>query len=507
MKRHVEALADRKFDLLILGGGITGAGVALDASLRGLRVALIDKGDFASGTSSVSSKLVHGGLRYLEHAGFNLVYEALHERGRLLHNACHLVRPLRFILPFYEGARLSPWKWRVGLTLYDFLAGRDNIHRHQPLRRREIRREFPGLVRQGLLGGAQFFDAQMDDARLCIEVLRTARECGATLANYVEAVAFSVREGVIAGVRAVDHVGSKELAISARQVLNATGPWVDAVCKLAGDDTGPRLQPTRGVHILASERGLKAAFLLLHPDDGRVLFVIPWLGKTLIGTTDTFADAGPDELHVKEEEVAYLLEAHNHYFQPALTAADVLGSFIGLRPLIRAAHGGPSSLSREFHLFESPSGLVSVAGGKFTTYRQMAEDITDLIVQRLGPARRCRTRRFPLSGVPPEPWPEFVSCTTVELQRRFALSATSAGHLINRYGRHAVDVAHFLDQGPHGRQPIVHGEPELQAEIAYQREHEMAIYRADHLLRRMRIGMYHPRLLHENDKSTVSNGQ
>lgn len=498
MKRNVEALTDGTFDLLIVGGGITGAGVALDASLRGLRVALVDKGDFASGTSSVSSKLVHGGLRYLEHAGFHLVYEALHERGRLLRNACHLVRPLRFILPFYEGARLSPWKWRVGLTLYDFLAGADNIHRHRPLRRREIRREFPGLIRQGLRGGAEFFDAQMDDARLCIEVLRTASECGATPANYVEAIAFTFREGRITGVRARDHVGNREFTIAARQVLNAAGPWVDRVCQLAGDDAGPRLQPTRGVHVIAPNRGLHAAFLLLHPSDGRVLFVIPWLGKTLIGTTDTFADAGPDDLHVRDDEIAYLLEAHNHYFQPALTAADVLGSFIGLRPLIRSERGGPSSLSREFRIFQSRSGLVSVAGGKYTTFRQMAEDITDVLVARLGgPRRRCCTRRYPLSGVPREPWLDFAPRAVAELQRRCALPAATAQHLVDRYGRHALDMAHYLDESPEARQPIIAGEPELRGEMAYQRDHEMAIYPADHLLRRTRMGMYHPRLLHD----------
>ncbi|MBM4069000.1 MAG: glycerol-3-phosphate dehydrogenase/oxidase [Planctomycetes bacterium] len=496
MKRNVEALTDGTFDLLVVGGGITGAGVALDASLRGLRVALIDKGDFASGTSSVSSKLVHGGLRYLEHAGFHLVHEALHERGRLLHNACHLVQPLRFILPFYDGARLSPWKWRLGLTLYDFLAGTSNIHRHRPLRRREIRREFPTLVRHGLQGGAEFFDAQMDDARLCIEVMRTAAECGATPANYVEATAFTSRNGRITGVRARDHVGDREIVIAARQFLNAAGPWVDRVCQLAGDDSGPRLQPTRGVHILTADRGLRAAFLLLHPSDGRVLFIIPWMGKTLIGTTDTFADTGPDDLHVTDGEIAYLLEAHNHYFQPGLQPSDVMGSFIGLRPLIRSERGGPSSLSREFRVFTSPSGLVSVAGGKYTTFRQMAEDITDVLVARLdGPRRRCSTRRFPLSGVPSEPWLEYSASASAELEQRFKLPRATAQHLVNRYGRHALELAHYLDQSPEARQPVCAGEPELRGEFAYQRDHEMAVYPADHLLRRTRLGMYHPDLL------------
>src|SRR5947209_297708 len=190
MKRTIDALTDGTFDLLILGGGITGAGVALDATLRGLRVALIDKGDFASGTSSVSSKLVHGGIRYLEHGAFHLVYEALHERRLLLRNAPHLVHPLRFVVPYYEGSRVPPWKWRTGLALYDLLAGRSNIQRSRPLPLSHLRREFPGLRAQGLRGGAEYHDAQMDDARLCLEVVRTAAEHGAVVANYVEAVAF-----------------------------------------------------------------------------------------------------------------------------------------------------------------------------------------------------------------------------------------------------------------------------------------------------------------------------
>src|SRR5271166_871873 len=202
MQRNVHALADGTFDLLVLGGGITGAGVALDAALRGLRVAVIDKGDFASGTSSISSKLVHGGFRYLEHGDFRLVYEALHERSRLLRNAPHLVWPLRFVLPFYRGTRVPPWKWRAGLLLYDLLAGAGNIRRARACSALALQREFPDLRGRDLLGGAEFFDAQMDDARLCIEVMRTAAGHGATAANHVEAIAFEKEAGRIIGVQA-----------------------------------------------------------------------------------------------------------------------------------------------------------------------------------------------------------------------------------------------------------------------------------------------------------------
>jgi glycerol-3-phosphate dehydrogenase len=495
MKRSLDALTDGTFDLLILGGGITGAGVALDATLRGLRVALIDKGDFASGTSSMSSKLVHGGLRYLEHAGFHLVYEALHERGLLLQNAPHLVTPLRFMLPFYQGERLRPWQWRLALTVYDILAGKDNIRRSRPFTAKEMRGAFPALRDHGLIGGADYFDGQMDDARLCLEVIRTAVLHGACAANYVEATAFEFQSGAISGVRALDHVTRKEIAIRGRQVLNATGPWVDAVCRLAGDNGGPYLEPTKGVHLVAPARSLQAAFVLLHPADGRVFFVIPWMGKLLIGTTDTFTPAGPDELRVQPEDIAYLLEGYNHYLQPPLGEAEILGNFAGLRPLIRGRAGKPSSLSREFRLFASASGLLSAAGGKYTTYRRMAEEITDVIARRLGKRRGCQTRHLLLDGSPREPWDTFCPMMVSKLKNEHALNEESALHLVRRYGRRAPDVLSHLSSDSAGLQPLVPEEPDLRVEIPYQREQEMAIFPADHLLRRMRLGLYRPELV------------
>ncbi len=496
VKRDLQALTEGTFDLLVLGGGITGAGVALDAVLRGFRVALIDKGDFASGTSSASSKLVHGGLRYLEHASFPLVYEALRERGRLLRNAPHLVRPLRFLLPFYAGARLAPWQWRAALTAYDLLAGRANIHRSRPVTAAALRREFPGLRGAGLRGGAEYFDAQMDDARLCLEVLCSAAALGGRAANYVEAAAFTFDGGAVTGVRAVDRVSGSDFVIRARQVLNATGPWVDAVCGLAGE-AGANLQPTKGVHIIGPGRGLSAAFLLLHPRDGRVLFVIPWLGKTLIGTTDTVSEEGPDALAVRPEEVAYLLEAHNHYFEPLLHEGDLLGAFAGLRPLIAARPGQPSSRSREFRVFAGQSGLLSVAGGKYTTYRHMAEVITDTVAHRLGSRRHSRTQDFRLDGAPSGPWPDFARMATEELCRRHRLDEAAARHLVERYGRRAADVAGYLDHFPALARPVVAGEPDLQVEFIYQRDQEMAACREDYLLRRTRLGLFHPGLLRE----------
>jgi glycerol-3-phosphate dehydrogenase len=495
MKRSVEKLADGLFDLLILGGGITGGGVALDAALRGWRVALIDKGDFASGTSSVSSKLVHGGLRYLEHGDFALVYEALHERRRLLANAPHLVHPLRFVLPFYAGARVPPWKWRLGLMLYDLLAGSGNLRRHQGISHRRLQKEFPDLKRAGLRDGAEYYDAGMDDARLCLEVIHSAALQGACVANYVEAVGFELSGGKISGVRVLDRVGGGELVVRAHQVLNATGPWVDAVCRLAGDDHSAHVQPTKGVHLIFPGRELTAAFLLLHPADGRVFFVIPWLGKTLGGTTDTRCEEGPDALTVTSADVDYLTEGYNRYFEPALEGSPLIGSFVGMRPLVRARGGEPSVRSREFQVFSSPSGLLSVAGGKFTTYRYMAEVISDLIARRLGRHERCRTRTFRLDGTPAEPWEQFAPAEVALLRVRHGLEDAAARHLVHRYGQRAREVARYLEGNASLAQPVVPGEPDIHAELVYQRDHEMALFPADHFLRRTRLGLFYPKLL------------
>jgi glycerol-3-phosphate dehydrogenase len=498
MRRNLADLERGTFDVLILGGGITGAGIALDAALRGFRVALIDKGDFASGTSSVSSKLVHGGLRYLEHGDVRLVYEALHERRTLIELAPHIVHPLRFIVPFYRGGRVPPWKWRIGLTLYDLLAGRSNLQRSRPLPRGALREEFPGLRSEGLEAGASYFDAQMDDARLCIEVMKTAAAQGACLANYVEALSLERTGGTIGGVLAVDRRSGDELPIRAHQVVNATGPWVDSVCRMAGDTTGPYLRPTKGVHLVAPDRGLTAAFLLLHPADGRVFFVIPWLGKTLIGTTDTFDNDSPDCLKITPADIAYLRAGHDHYFQPPLRDADVLGTFAGLRPLLHSRAGEPAAVSRESRLIESPGGLLSIAGGKYTTYRCMAEQVTDAIARRLGSRMQSRTRHFKLDGTPPEKWEEFQPREVLRLEANYGLSPATARHLVQRYGRHGSVVASYVDNDPKLRQQITPAEPEIRAEFVYHREHEMAQTAADSLLRRTRLGLFHPQLL-END--------
>jgi glycerol-3-phosphate dehydrogenase len=489
MQRQPEALADGELDLLVIGGGITGAGVALDAVTRGLRVGLIDKGDFAGGTSSASSKLVHGGLRYLERGDLRLVHEALRERARLLRNVPHLVWPLRFVLPFYHGARVPPWKWRAGLALYDLLAGTGNIRRSRSLAPGRVRAEFPEIQATGLAGGGEFYDAQMDDARLCLAVVRTAALQGAVVANYVEVVRFESRAGRLVAALAHDQVNGQEFRIRARQFLNAAGPWGDGIRQLAGEDTAPLLRPTKGVHVIAPGPGPTAGFLLLHPRDGRVFFVLPWLGKTLLGTTDTDTNEPADALTVAPAEIAYLLDGYNYYFDPGIEEKSLLGRFVGVRPLLRVGPGEPSSLPREFRLVAGPTGLMTVAGGKYTTYRHMAEVATDRICGRLGLRRHCRTRTLPLDGAPDGSWHAFEVTAVTGLRRR-GIGEVSARHLVRRYGVHAFAVASYVERDPSLAAPVSAGEPDLRAELIYQRDEEMAVRREDYLFRRTRLGLF-----------------
>jgi glycerol-3-phosphate dehydrogenase len=507
VRREPGSLADGVFDLLIVGGGITGAGVALDAAQRGLKVALVDKGDFASATSSASSKLVHGGLRYLERAQLRLVYEALAERRRLLRNAPHFVWPLRFVLPFYRDARLPRWKGRIGLWLYDLLAGSHNLQRSRDLSALQLCRSFPALRTNGLLGAAAYYDAQMDDARLCLDVVRTADQLGANIANYVEVEHIDLaRTGGFAEVALRDRMSGEAISARARQVLNAAGPWVDAVRRLAGTTgAAPELEPTKGAHVIIAgtpfaagggSQSRNSAFTLLHPHDGRVFFVLPWMGHTLLGTTDTFCVEPADALRVTIAEEQYLLDGYNHYFQAPLKLGDVRGRFAGLRPLLRSRPSDPSARSREFRIIEDRNGLLSVAGGKWTTYRGMAESITDRIAGRRGCARKCRTAQLCLHSAPATAWSDYAIHESAEIAIEFGYSQALSAHLVNRYGRHARSVATTIRER-NGCQPVVAGEPDVVGEWEYQRREEMALTRADHLLRRSRIGMWHEDLLFE----------
>ncbi|MES3035691.1 MAG: glycerol-3-phosphate dehydrogenase/oxidase [Gemmatimonadota bacterium] len=381
-------LQGTRFDLLVVGGGITGAGVARDAALRGLRVALVEADDWASGTSSRSSRLVHGGVRYLEHGHLHLVFEASRERRTLLRIAPHLVRPLRFTWPVYDGARIPRWKLRAGLMAYDSLSLFRNVGTHHGASRRNILQREPSLRGEGLLGGARYWDASTDDVRLTLANVVSAAEAGAVVMNHVAVTAFTHdAQQQVSGADVIDRTTGARGTIAARVVVNATGPWSDVTRRLDDGVERAAVHGSKGVHIAVPRSRVPCcdALTLLHPDDGRVFFILPSPVHTIVGTTETTATAGPASVRADGEDVRYLLRAANHFFPAAqLEPVDVISAWAGIRPLV--AHDGTTAndASREHHVGVSASGLLSVTGGKLTTYRAMAAEIVDRVERAAG---------------------------------------------------------------------------------------------------------------------------
>ena len=402
-RRSLDELASRVFDVLVVGGGITGAGIARDAALRGMSVALIDKSDFASGTSSRSSRLVHGGVRYLEHGHLRLVFEASAERRRLLRLAPHLVKPLPFVWPVYAGQRLALWKIAAGLRLYDVLSLFRNVERHRRLDASTLLAHEPGLRADGLLGGVRYFDAATDDARLTLANILDAVQLGAVAANHVAYRGGAPRLGGVHAARVEDALTGERFEIEARVLVNAGGPWSDAVTELAGGGGANRVRGSKGVHIsVRRERvGNRHAITLVHPADGRVMFALPGGTHTIIGTTDTFTDASPDAVRAGESDLAYLLEAANAFFPEAhLTSDDVIAAWAGIRPLVPTT--GPSVAASREHAVTRGAGMITITGGKLTTYRVMAREVVDASREILRmPRRRATTAGRPLPDSTP----------------------------------------------------------------------------------------------------------
>ena len=407
------------FDAVVVGGGATGLGVALDAALRGLRVALLERGDFGQGTSSRSTKLVHGGVRYLAQGNLTLVHEALRERARLLANAPHLARPLPFVMPAYRAWQL-PF-YGAGLMAYDRLAGRAGIGRTRWLGAAGVRERLPTVRADGLLGGVAFWDGQFDDARLAVALARTAQQHGALLANHCAAQALHTEGGRVAGVEAVDAESGRRLRVRAPCVINAAGVWVGQLFAAAANDADAAppatglVTPSQGVHLSFDRALLPTDTALFWPRtrDGRVLFAIPWLGKTLVGTTDSPRADVPVEPRPLPGEVDYLLDECARFFERPPTRADIRSIWVGLRPLIRPpdsrAARETQAISREHTVRLREDGLVTVTGGKWTTYRSMAQDVLDRceaagLLPRRGPCRTADTRLVGAqTGAPPEP--------------------------------------------------------------------------------------------------------
>lgn len=484
------------FDLLVIGGGIVGAGCARDAAMRGLSVCLVEQSDLAFGTSSRSSKLVHGGLRYLEQGEFSLVFEAVTERRVLMDIAPHLVVPLGFVFPVYKRSRRGVFTINLGMWLYDGLSLFRTPRIHRNLTPEEVEKEEPELDRAELRGAPLYYDCATDDARLTLENAMDAARLGADVRTWTRVVGFlHDAAGRIEGVRVRDQLSGEETEVRARTVVNATGPWTDQVRAL-GEGKEKLLRPTKGVHIVVDHARLpvRNAVVCFHPSDGRVLFAIPWGDRTYIGTTDTDYSGDPAAVAATAEDVDYLLSAANSYFpRVRLVRDDVVSTWAGLRPLI-SEEGSASSVSREHEIRVDTDGLVTIAGGKLTTYRKMAKEVVDRAVALLrltggieGELREAHTARTPLPGA--VGWPEDDDVARVEAQVRAAgpVGEATARLFATTYGMRGLDVARRVAADPALAEPLVEGRPEVLAQVDAAVEEELAKTVSDVMIRRTQL--------------------
>lgn len=480
MKREPTLLESCGFDVLIVGGGIVGCAIARDAALRGIRVALVEKGDFASGTSSRTSKLVHGGLRYLEHGYLGLVRESCLERQRLLKLAPHLVKPLRFLLPFSSGSGWLPYPiLRMGLYMYDIFAGGTRIGWHHGMSAAELARWEPALAGGTSSAGASYYDAVMDDARVTLEVALAATQAGAVLVNHAEAVSLLRSPGgAVAGAAVRDQFDGTMREVPAKLVVNAGGPWGDGILGMAGRP-GKVLRPTKGVHLIMRKQLTSSALIVRAREDQRVFFVIPWQGLTIIGTTDTDYSGDLDDIRADGEDVRYLLEHATAVLPGArFGREDILCTYAGVRPLLAGDPKHPSATSREHRIWEEPRGMLSVLGGKFTTFRAMAEQAVNAVERAIGvPHRPSPTLATPLPGAVPGP--------------KFAGAAPEgeAARLAAIYGERASEVLAISSAVPHGFSPLCQHTGRTRGEVAYAVQAEMAMTLSDILERRLRLAL------------------
>jgi glycerol-3-phosphate dehydrogenase len=502
----LRALSADPFDVVVIGGGITGAGVALDAASRGFSVALLEKRDFAAGTSSRSSKLVHGGLRYLQQFDVGLVREALLERQLMVALAPHLVRPLKMVVPSFDGSRPDR-VLGVGLNMYDVLSV-DKLRRPRVLRRRgsdegdangqgedwspdrhrtisgeDVIELLPALAAREPSSGYLFYDCQTDDARLVLTVLGEAERFGAVCANRLEVLELVEEGGSLTGVRARDAASGEELVVHASNVVNATGVWADRIRaeELHGEAEVPIIRPSRGTHITVSGDDIPLnAGAIVPAGGGRTIFALPWLGRTLIGTTDNDYEGDIEHVRPAEDDVVYLLEAANAFFGTDLVPSDLTGAYAGVRPLIATGDTKKSvDISRKAELYETSSGMITITGGKLTTWRRMAKMAVDRLVERDGREAPCRTQEIPLG----------MAIDADDLPRVEGVPQEAYAALAGRYGFAAREVLDVARERGELAQPLVEGRPDLLAEVAFAARREQAASVGDVLLRRTRLGL------------------
>jgi glycerol-3-phosphate dehydrogenase len=520
------AFSEDEFDVVVIGGGITGAGVALDAATRGYSVALVERSDFASGTSSRSSKLVHGGLRYLQNFDLGLVREALLERQLMVALAPHLVHPLPLVVPAFEGARPDRMMG-MGLNLYDVMStdrrsasnrlrsrrGRRarassergspggstgeqgdrtprlgegeswSPERHRVISGEEVIELLPALAAREPTSGYMFYDCQTDDVRLVLTVLGEAERFGAVCANRLRVTGLLEQDGRTRGVRALDAESGAELEVRAANVINATGVWADQLRpgELHDEAELPRIRPSRGTHVILDRKDLPLVGGAIVPaGNGRSIFALPWLGRTLVGTTDNDYEGDLEHVRPSREDIDYLLAAVNDFFGAALDSSNLAGAFAGVRPLISTGDPKKSvDISRKAELYETSSGMITITGGKLTTWRRMAKMTVDRLVERDAREAPCRTHEIPLGQ----------AIAADELPRVEGVPAESYAALASRYGEAAQQVLALAAERGELAQPIVPGLPDLLAEVVLAARNEQARSVGDVLLRRTRLGL------------------
>jgi len=475
---------DLTYDIVVIGGGITGAGIARDATLRGLRVALFEKDDFASGTSSKSSKLIHGGLRYLEQAELGLVFESVSERRVQMHMAPHLVRPLSFLLPVFEDSRVGLELMNIGLWIYDTLALFRSPKLHDTIRGAEKVCEMePDIRSEGLTGAIEYHDCFTDDSRLVLENIIAAQEAGARCENYSEVLKIKREREQVSEVVVQNSLTGATQCVKTACIVMATGPWSDkAITKIGAGMNTPLLSPTKGIHLVFRHEKLplQRAMTVMSPLDGRVMFAFPWRGRTVIGTTDTYFDGDPDEVHANADDVDYLCKSANNLFPRAnLCPNDVIATWAGLRPLIHEEADSASEVSREHQIYVNDDGVLLIAGGKLTTYRLMAKDTVKAAIRWIRDAKndhfadrvlvRPRTKKRPLPGGEgfTDPSPEAVRQLGRDLAESTGLAPELTEHWAFTYGSRSDKLASLVKENPDLGKPLQGDLVHTWAEIEY----------------------------------------
>ncbi len=479
MMRDTARFKQGEYDVLIIGGGINGAAIAHVAAGQGMKVALLEKGDFGCGTSSKSTKLIHGGIRYLENYEFDLVKESLRERYIQLKSIPHLVKPIGFIIPVYKTDRRPLWKMKLGVAVYDFLSGRYCIQKHRQLRVDEVLRMVIGIRKEGLVGAVMYYDAQMDDARIVLENILSADDKGAHVANYVEVKSFLKSGEKVIGVKAGDLLNNEEFEVRASRIVCAAGPWSNILLKMDNPDATAKIRTTKGIHIVYKGQISQHAFLIPSGSDRRVFFVIPWFGNSIIGTTDTDFAGNPDEVKAEPEDIKYLLTEARRVF-PGIEFGEenIITTFAGLRPLVHDI-GHPSDVSRKHVIEETASGLVFVLGGKYTTYRAIA---VECIKKMLKGSLAMPEMDYPLYGSGP------VEMDSQEIASQHHLDKNAVESLIQKYGTRYKDVLQLIKNDFSLKERICNCSHVIKAQVIYALKVEMAQNPEDIIWRRLNLG-------------------